>query len=243
MADFDFEDVLYGGFNNESTSAEFESKRGPQSGEHGLIELSASDIDRSSVAPSRYLEDDEDLPIYRGSSHEGPWEEDVEENEDDYFQEIYVLVCGSSSRGDLEDFKMESKSATMHTYPASNGSIHTQPKADNSSSSNVTMVEVNAPTDKYLSGGIATDHAQRVRMEGQGRPEKISEIAEHTKAHGQGILMEWQLHNERPWLRTADSSAWFNYGFNETNFREWLNQQIRLRHEKLREHLQSGACR
>jgi len=244
MGDFDFEDaLLYGGRNKrlKLPVPEYEASS-CESGGRQLIQLSASDIDKASEAPSRYLDDEEDVAPYCGPSHE-LWDEEGDETEAEDDQEIYVLVCGTSSRGNLEDFRESAARVSSQTVAP------TAPNLMNSYSvsktDSVAVVEANVSPVIPHFGTLVPSNTQCpiLRNEAAGRSEKVTGGGENYKAPNHAILMEWQLHNERPWVRVADSSAWFNYGFNETNFREWLQQQIRLRHERLRDHLQTAASR
>ncbi|CBZ53301.1 conserved hypothetical protein [Neospora caninum Liverpool] len=44
------------------------------------------------------------------------------------------------------------------------------------------------------------------------------------------VVMEWEVSRDRKWLYARDKSQWFNYGFDETTFREWIQK---LRDERV----------
>ncbi|PFH38739.1 hypothetical protein BESB_010810 [Besnoitia besnoiti] len=47
------------------------------------------------------------------------------------------------------------------------------------------------------------------------------------------VVMDWEVTRDRKWLYARDKAQWFNYGFDEATFKEWVQKLLDERRERL----------
>ncbi|KAF7458482.1 Pre-mRNA polyadenylation factor [Cryptosporidium felis] len=144
---------------------------------------------------------------------------DKEEEED-----VTFLICGGNEEGGLKDFSELSSNAN------NNG--------NNGSSISLSELTGNTPN----SGTTPTANNQQ-KQNGQNihtlNASNTIYIENEDTAFGENpckdLQMVWDNNPElRPWSRLLDVSPWFNYGFTEKTFKEYIIRQLGIRWERIK---------
>ncbi|KEP59881.1 UNVERIFIED_CONTAM: hypothetical protein HHA_230230 [Hammondia hammondi] len=100
------------------------------------------------------------------------------------------------------------------------------------------------PLLRHPTESLESAHATGEKTEGAEAVKGVASLPRGSQTHAgvpdveaataEGkVVMEWEVSRDRKWLYARDKSQWFNYGFDETTFREWIQKLRDERVERL----------
>ncbi|EAK89745.1 Pre-mRNA polyadenylation factor [Cryptosporidium parvum Iowa II] len=173
-------------------------------------------------------------------NNNGTKNEDYDENDnEDDDEDITFLICGGNEEGGLKDFsKLNDKISSTGGDNEVDNSINpasdvlkkgmTDCKPGNTGASNGNSSNIN---NQKMNTGDQNLHALNVSNTIYIDNEDTATEENPCK----NLQMVWDNNPElRPWSRLLDVSPWFNYGFTEKTFKEYIIRQLGIRWERIK---------
>ncbi|KAH8581551.1 Pre-mRNA polyadenylation factor [Cryptosporidium sp. chipmunk genotype I] len=164
-------------------------------------------------------------------------ENDNEDNDDD--EDVTFLICGGNEEGGLKDFsRMNDKSSSTGAGGVIDNSMN--------SASDVLKkgaIDYKSGNTGAYSGNSSNTSNQRMNTGDQGLHALTvsntiyidNEDSATEENPCKDLQMVWDNNPEqRPWSRLLDVSPWFNYGFTEKTFKEYIIRQLGIRWERIK---------
>ncbi|KAK6589627.1 CCAAT-box DNA binding subunit B [Cryptosporidium xiaoi] len=165
-----------------------------------------------------------------------------EDSDDD----VKFLIYGGDEEGDASDLNLISKKGnelSANTAIASRASSGSNNK-DNSTISVSELLKVNNGnnSDNTKEKNNINKKNNRVLNNVSNTIYIDNEDDNYSENPCKDMLMVWDNNPElRPWSRLLDVSPWFNYGFTEKTFKEYIIRQLGIRWERIkRQNIETG---
>ncbi|OII72937.1 CCAAT-box DNA binding protein subunit B [Cryptosporidium ubiquitum] len=160
-------------------------------------------------------------------------ENDNEDNDDD--EDVTFLICGGNEEGGLKDFsKLSDKNNSAEVDNSINlssdilkkGLVDYRPGitgTNNGNYQNINDQKMNAVEQ----GLHALNVSNTIYIDNEDTATEENPCKD--------LQMVWDNNPElRPWSRLLDVSPWFNYGFTEKTFKEYIIRQLGIRWERIK---------
>ncbi|KAJ1604371.1 Pre-mRNA polyadenylation factor [Cryptosporidium canis] len=158
-----------------------------------------------------------------------------EEIEEDDEEDVTFLICGGNDQGGLKDFsKLKDGSGQTNNGDASSSTQ--DPSKKTSSDTKYANTGTNGGVSSSTSNQRAsTSEKNQHALNASDTVYIESEASDVNENPCKDLQMVWENNPEkRPWSRVLDVSPWFNYGFNEKTFKEYIIKQLGIRWERVK---------
>lgn len=179
-------------------------------------------------------EGQEDTALRNNGSGRG--DELYEENDDDE-EDVTFLICGGNDQGGLKDFSKlngsdspsaESDLSNLASDPLKKGGGAVDLRSTNTVASSASSLNA---SNQRVNAGYQNLHS--LNASNTIYIDNEDTTAEENPC--KNLQMVWDNNPElRPWSRLLDVSPWFNYGFTEKTFKEYIIRQLGIRWERIK---------